>query len=81
MVSDSVWRHSHQKAATWVILSGLGATAAGVIVLVTQDTSGGWAMGGVGWMLVLILIGSYVAIQAAKKVPEKAAPGHSNGQS
>lgn len=80
MVDDSVWRHSHRKAAPWMVLSGLGATVAGTAAVITQDATGGWVMGGVGWMLVMILIASYVATQAAKKVPEQDTADHSNNQ-
>lgn len=73
MASDAAWRHSHQKAAPWTILSGVGPLVAGLATVIAQDVSGMWPIAGVVWMLIAILIASSVAIQAANRLPEDVA--------
>ena len=73
MASDAAWRHSHQKAAPWTIVSGVGPLVAGVATVITQDLSGMWPIAGVVWMLIFIFIASYVATRAANRLPEDVA--------
>ena len=73
MASDAAWRHSHQKAAPWTIVSGVGPLVAGLATIITQDVSGMWPIAGVVWMLIVILIASYVATQAANRLTEDVA--------
>ncbi len=66
MVDDATWRYAHHKAAGWLILSGVGMLVAGTVTIAVDDTTGAWVMGGTGWMLLMILIASYIATRAAK---------------
>lgn len=76
MSSKPAWRHSHQKAAGWVLLGGVGAIAAGVADLTVDDAKGlpaVWFLVGTAWFILMVTIAGKKARRSAQHFQEQTA--------
>ena len=74
MSSKPAWWHSHQKAAGWVLLGGVGAVAAGIVELTVDDARGlpaVWYLGGVAWFILMVTIAGKKARRSAQQFQEQ----------